>query len=251
MLFKMIFLCSAGFLAAFVDSIAGGGGLISLPAYLFAGVPPHFALGTNKFASTSGSFLSTLGYARSNKINFRLLRFAVPATVLGAALGVRTVLLIPQDFLSPFVSVMILVVGLYTVFKKGIGEQNNFTTITRRKVLFGTLVGFTLGFYDGFFGPGTGSFLIFIFIRFFRYDFINASGNAKLINFTSNITSLVMFALNGKIDYAIGIPVALFMMAGSTVGTRLAIRNGSKFIRPIFITMSIAVFVKLVWQMTT
>lgn len=249
--FNIIFLCMAGMLAAFVDSIAGGGGLISLPAYLLAGVPPHFALGTNKFASTAGSFFSTLGYAKSSKINFRLLKFAVPATILGAILGVQTVLRLSQDFLYPFVSVMILVVGVYTVMKKDLGAVNGFTTITNRKIIFGTLVGFVFGFYDGFFGPGTGSFLIFIFIRFFKYDFIHASGNSKLINFTSNITSLVMFALNGKINYAIGLPVALFMIIGSNIGTRLAIKNGAKFIRPIFVTMSLAVFVKLIYQMMT
>ncbi|MGB4589996.1 MAG: TSUP family transporter [Clostridiaceae bacterium] len=247
--FKLIFLCIAGFIGAFVDSIAGGGGLITIPAYLLAGIPPYFTLGTNKFASTMGSFISTSGYARSSKINFKLLRVAVPFTALGAALGVFSVLKIPQDFLYPMVSVAILLVGLYTYFKKDLGKTNSFTEITTKKIIFASLVGFALGFYDGFFGPGTGSFLIFIFIKFFKFDFTNASGNAKLINFTSNFTSLIMFAINGKINYLIGVPIAIFMILGSLVGTKLAIKNGAKFIKPIFLVMSFAVFAKLIYQM--
>lgn len=246
---KLIFLCLAGFVGAFVDSVAGGGGLVTIPAYLLAGIPPHFTLGTNKFAATMGSFISTTGYARSSKVNFRLLRMAVPMTALGAVLGVYSVLKIPQDFLYPLVSVAILVVGLYTFFKKDLGKVNSFTVITTKKVIFVSLVGFALGFYDGFFGPGTGSFLIFIFIRFLKFDFTNASGNAKLINFTSNFTSLIAFAINGKIDYLIGVPIAVFMVLGSLVGTKLAIRNGAKFIKPIFLIMSFVVFTKLVYDM--
>lgn len=246
---RLLFLCAAGFVGAFVDSIAGGGGLVTIPAYLLAGVPPHFTLGTNKFAATMGSFVSTAGYARSSKINFRLLRTAVPLTALGAALGVYSVLRVPQDFLYPLVSIAILAVGLYTYFKKDLGQVNGFTEITTQKILLVSLVGFALGFYDGFFGPGTGSFLIFIFIRAFKFDFTNASGNAKLINFTSNFTSLLMFAFNGKIDYLLGVPIALFMVLGSFMGTKLAIRNGAKFIKPIFLIMSFAVFGKLLYGM--
>ena len=247
--FKLIFLCIAGFVGAFVDSIAGGGGLVTIPAYLLAGVPPYFTLGTNKFAATMGSIVSTSGYAKSNKISFRLLKVAIPMTALGAILGVYSVLRVPQEFLYPLVTVAILVVGLYTYFKKDLGKTNYFTEITTSKIILASLVGFVLGFYDGFFGPGTGSFLIFIFIKFFKFDFTNASGNSKLINLTSNFTSLIMFALNGKINYLIGIPVGFFMIIGSVVGTRLAIENGAKFIKPIFLIMSFAVFAKLLYQM--
>ncbi len=249
MYIELTFLCIAGFVGAFVDSVAGGGGLITMPAYLLAGIPPHFALGTNKFASTMGSLTATIGYARSSRINFRLLMAAVPMTALGAILGVTAVLKIPQDFLYPIITFAILIVGLYTCFKKDLGKVNLFTVITTKKIISASLAGFVLGFYDGFFGPGTGTFLIFIFIKFFRFDFINASGNAKLINFTSNVTSLIMFALNGKINYAIGIPIACFMILGSLMGTKLAIKNGAQLIKPIFLIMSFAVLLKLLWQM--
>ncbi|NLB19622.1 MAG: TSUP family transporter [Clostridium sp.] len=249
--YKIIFLCLAGFVGAFVDAIAGGGGLITIPAYLLAGVPPHISLGTNKFAATAGSFISMTGYHKSSMVNFKLLRVAVPMTAIGASLGVYSVLRIPQDFLYPLVSVAILVVGLYTFFKKDIGKTNYFTQITNKKIFFVSIVGFVLGFYDGFFGPGTGSFLIFIFIKFLKFDFTHASGNAKLINFTSNITSLVVFAFNGKIDYLLGVPIGLAMILGSIVGTKLAIKNGAKFIKPIFLIMSFAVFGKLIYDMFT
>lgn len=247
--YKIIFLCLAGFVGAFVDAIAGGGGLVTLPAYLLAGVPPHISLGTNKFASTAGSFISMRGYHKSSMVNFKLMRVAVPMTALGASLGVYSVLRIPQDFLYPLVSIAILVVSLYTFFKKDLGARNDFTQITNKKIFFVSIVGFVLGFYDGFFGPGTGSFLIFIFIKFLKFDFTHASGNAKLINFISNFTSLVLFAFNGKIDYLLGVPIGLFMMLGSMVGTKLAIKNGAKFIKPIFLIMSLAVFGKLIYDM--
>jgi len=247
--FKLVFLCTAGFIGALVDSIAGGGGLITIPAYLLVGIPPHATLGTNKFAATMGSFTSTIGYARSDKVSFRLLKAAVPMTALGATLGVHSVLKVPQDFLYPLISVAILFVGLYTCFKKDLGKTNFFTDITTQKIILASIVGFFLGFYDGFFGPGTGSFLIFIFIQYFRFDFVNASGNSKLINFTSNFTSLIMFAINGKIDFTLSIPVGIFMILGSLIGTKLAIKNGAKFIKPIFLCMSFLVFIKLIYQM--
>lgn len=246
---RLIFLCIAGFAGAFIDAVAGGGGLLTIPAYLLTGVPPHIALGTNKFAATMGSFISTSGYARSNMINFRLLRVAVPMTVFGAVLGVIAVLRIPQDFLYPLVMILILAIGIYSFFKKDLGKINGFTDITHHKIFLAALTGLTLGFYDGFFGPGTGSFLIFIFIRFFKFDFVMASGNSKLINFTSNFTSLIMFALNGKIDYLLGVPIGICMIIGSLIGTRMAIANGARFIKPIFLIMSFGVFIKLLYDM--
>lgn len=244
-LFKVIFLCGAGFLAAFVDSIAGGGGLISLPAFLAAGIPPHLALGTNKFCSSSASFTSSLKFIKSKKVNSDLLKFLVPFTLLGAVVGVNTVLKINEGILYSLVLVLILFVGLYTIFSKSIGVNNNFKKLTKLNISLGILLAFSLGFYDGFFGPGTGAFLIFGLIKIFGFDFVQAAGNGKILNFTSNITSLVLFALNGEIAYLIGIPVAFSMIFGAKFGTSLAITKGAKLIKPIFITMSIAVAFKI------
>lgn len=245
---QLIFLCAAGFLAAFIDSIAGGGGLISLPAFLAAGVPPHLALGTNKFCSSSASFTSSLKFIKSKKVNFNLLKYLVPFTLLGAAVGVNTVLKVNETFLYSLVLVLILFVGIYTVFSKTIGIENKFRGLTKFNIALGIILAFSLGFYDGFFGPGTGAFLIFGLIKIFGFDFVQAAGNGKILNFTSNITSLVLFAIHGQINYLIGVPVAVAMILGAKFGTSLAINKGSKLIKPIFVTMSLAVAIKLFFE---
>lgn len=242
---QLIFLCIAGFFAAFVDSIAGGGGVISLPAFLLTGIPPHFALGTNKFAATAASLTSSIRFAKSGKVNFKLLKYLIPFTLIGAALGVITVLKIDEKYLQITVLILILFVGIYSFFSKNTGAENKFKSITKLSILFGIVLAFSLGFYDGFFGPGTGSFLIFGFISIYGLDFVSAAGNARFLNFISNITSLVLFAIHGQVDLYLGIPVALSMIIGATVGTKMALKNGVKLIKPIFILMALAVAVKL------
>lgn len=244
---KIIFLCIAGFFAAFIDSIAGGGGLISVPAFMFV-LPPasiSYALGTNKFSATTGSFTSSIGFFKSGKVNFKLLKYLMPFTLIGAVLGVNTVLAINQKYLNTIVLVLIIFVGIYTLFSKSIGAKNNFTGITKINIFLGIILAFALGFYDGFLGPGTGSFLIFGLIWIYGFDFVTASGNAKILNFVSNITALILFAFNGRIEYLYGIPVAIFMIIGAQIGTKFALNKGIKVIKPIFIVMSLAVAVKM------
>lgn len=245
---KIIFLCAAGFLAAFVDSIAGGGGLISIPAFLAAGVSPHLALGTNKFCSSCASLTSSLKFIKSKKVDLDFLKYLLPFTSLGAVMGVNTVLKIDEKILQTLVLILILFVGIYSVFSKSIGIENKFKGTTKSNIILGIILAFSLGFYDGFFGPGTGSFLIFGLMKIFGFDFVQAAGNGKLLNFTSNITSLILFAIHGEIYYLIGIPMALFMILGAKFGTSLAINKGSKLIKPIFITMSLAVAGKMIIQ---
>ncbi|MCY6369166.1 TSUP family transporter [Clostridium ganghwense] len=245
---KIIFLCGAGFLAAFVDSIAGGGGLISLPAFLAAGISPHLALGTNKFSASCASFTSSLKFAKSKKVNWQFLKYLLPFTLLGAVIGVNTVLKIDEKILQSLVLILILFVGIYSIFSKSIGVENKFKGTTKLNIFLGIILAFSLGFYDGFFGPGTGSFLIFGLIKIFGFDFVQAAGNGKLLNFTSNITALIIFALHGEIYYTVAIPMALFMILGAKLGTSLAINKGSKLIKPIFVTMSLAVACKIIIQ---
>lgn len=244
----LLFLCGAGFLAAAVDSIAGGGGMISLPAIMAAGVPPHLALGTNKFASTWGSITSTIKFARSDKINFNLVKYQIGCTIIGSAIGVKTVLSIDERFLHVLIVALIFVVAIYTTLKKDFGQANRFNGLTNQNVLLGMGFALILGFYDGFFGPGTGTFLIFSFISVFGFDFTVAAGNSKILNFVSNIVSLILFAISGKIVYLAGIPMAISMVLGAWVGTHIAIKNGAKIIKPIFITIALLLMVKLLWQ---
>lgn len=249
MLVKMSILCFAGFLAALVDSIAGGGGLISLPAFLSSGISPYTALGSNKFASTCASFTSSIKYAKSGKTNMQLLKYLIPFTLIGSIIGANTVLMISQKQLYSIVLVMILFVGVYSLFSKSIGQKDNFKELNRKNIILGILLSFSLGFYDGFFGPGTGSFLMFGLINIYGFDFIKSSGNARVLNFVSNISSLVVFAVNKQIDYSLAIPVALFMIIGARVGTKLALNKGSKLIKPIFVTMSLGVACKMFFNL--
>lgn len=240
-------LCIVGFIAAFVDSIAGGGGIISLPAFLMAGLSPIKALGTNKFCATSGSITSSIKFAKEKKADFHILKFLIPFTFIGAAIGVSTVSYIPSDFLKPLILVLIIFIGIYTTFSKTIGIEEKKIDLNKNKILIGIIFALSLGFYDGFFGPGTGSFLVFGFIKIFGRDFTYATGDAKILNFTSNVCSLIIFAIKGQIVYSYAIPIAIFMVLGSHFGSKLAIKNGAKFIKPIFIIMSLAVAVKLIY----
>lgn len=244
----LFIICTLGFLAAAVDAIAGGGGLISLPALLLVGVPPHLALGTNKFAASLASLNSSVTYARSGKVHIPLVKFQIPFALIGAFLGAWTVLSVSSAFLSKAVLVLILLVGIYTMVHKTLGMENQFKGLNSRNMVIGCLFALALGFYDGFFGPGTGSFLIFSFIALFGFDFVVASANSKVLNFTSNFASLIIFAWNGKILLHYGVPMAIFMILGSYIGTKVAIRRGAVLVKPIFITMSLLVAAKLIYQ---
>ncbi|MCT4618163.1 MAG: TSUP family transporter [Marinisporobacter sp.] len=242
---KIVYLCFFGFLAQFVDSIAGGGGLISIPALFAFGIPPHFALGTNKLGAIFGTVSSSAKFIQSKKVHFPMLKYMIPATILGAIVGVNTVLLIDQKILNIVVTILLFVVCIYTIFKKDLGSEDHFSGMDRKNIIIGVIIAFTLGFYDGFFGPGAGSFLIFSFITFLGFDFLISCGNAKILNTTSVITSFIVFAFHGKVIYSIGIPMGICMMLGALLGTQLAIKNGAKLIKPIFIVISICFMFKL------
>jgi uncharacterized protein len=247
-LWTLFFLCIAGFCAAFVDSIAGGGGMISIPAFIMAGVPPHLTLGTNKFSATTNSLTSSISYIRGKKVNWNFLAVLIPFAFIGAFLGVRTVIHIPQLYLNLLISFLILLVSIYTLLKKNLGQEHKVITLYARHWLFAIIFALSIGFYDGFFGPGTGSFLMFVFIKYFGMDFLHAAGNSRVLNFTSNAISLVLFAIHGKIWYAVGIPVAFAMFLGALAGSRLAFRKGVMVVRPLFIAISFFAAIKLIFD---
>ncbi len=244
----LLFLCIAGFFAALIDSIAGGGGLISIPAFIMAGVPPHFTLGTNKFAATFNSLTSSIRYIQENKINKNLLLVLIPFTFIGAWAGVRLVIEIPTMYLSFIITIMILLVGVYTLLKKNLGMRNQPFDLTPARWMSSILIALIIGFYDGFFGPGTGSFLMFMFIKLFGLDFLRAAGNARVLNFISNAISLVLFAIHGKILYAVGLPVGIAMMLGALVGSKIAFRKGAGLVRPIFIIITFLAAAKVLFD---
>ncbi|ADK17247.1 MULTISPECIES: sulfite exporter TauE/SafE family protein [Clostridium] len=246
---NLIFLCIICFFSAVVDSISGGGGIISLPAFLLMGIPPHLALGTNKFTSCCSTLSSPIKFTQSKKVDFKILKYLLPFSFIGATLGANVVLSIKSHYLNVIVLILLLFVGLYSLFSKNIGLEDKFKHISPKNICLGIILALSLGFYDGFLGAGVGTFLIFGLVSIYKFDFVRASGNCKIMNFIGNVASVLVFAIRGEINYKIGIPIALCMIIGANLGTRIALMKGSKLIKPIFITMSLTVAVKLLYSM--
>lgn len=232
-----------GFIGSFLNSIVGGGGLITLPALMFVGLPPATAIATNKLAATLGNFTSMLTFLRAGKIDFKLLRPILPFVFLGSMMGAVTVNFISPDLLKPLIFIALVVVLIYTIFKKDWGSTEKRRVMTKNsKALFMSVL-IAIGFYDGFLGPGTGSFIIFAFI-IMGFDFVQASGNAKVLNFTSNLAALIMFLFLGRVHYSYGIVMGLSMIVGAFVGTKFAIGRGTTYVRVIFILVTSLFIVK-------
>ncbi|WP_042460100.1 TSUP family transporter [Neobacillus dielmonensis] len=239
----LIILLVFGFLAAFIDSVVGGGGLIALPALLFTGLPPAAAVATNKLAGTVGSLTSTVMFYRSGKIDFKSIYKLFPLTFIGSMIGAWTVHLMNPELLKPLMLVMLAVVAIYTIFKKDLGTIATKRELSFRRYLIFVVLIFAIGFYDGFIGPGTGSFLIFAFLMI-GSDFLKAAGNAKFLNFGSNIAAMLMFIVLGQVNYAYGIPMGIAQLAGAICGSRFAIKRGSSYVRALFILVTFLLLAK-------
>lgn len=234
---QLLFLIFFGFMAAFIDSIVGGGGLISVPALMWTGLPPVAVLATNKGAAIFSSLTSFVTFLRSGKMDIWLIKRLFPVALLGSGAGVFTVRLIPPDILRPLVTVMLMLVLIYTLFKKDWGSESHYEGMSTRKLLLAGIVSFTLGFYDGFFGPGAGSFMLFAFLMI-GFDFLGAAAGARALNFASNLAAFVLFAWLGLIEYSYAVPMGIAMIAGAYSGARLALTRGTGFVRPLFIIMT-------------
>lgn len=239
----LIILVVLGFVAAFIDSVAGGGGLITLPALLFAGLNPAAAVATNKLVGTMGSFTSTLMFYRSGKLDLKSLNKLFPLSFIGSLLGAWTVHVINPEVLKPLMLIMLAAVAIYTIFKKDWGSISTYKKLSIRHFSIFMALIFAIGFYDGFLGPGTGSFLIFAFLMI-GFDFIKAAGNAKVLNFASNIAALTLFICLGKVHFAYGLPMALSGIAGAMCGSRFAIKKGSGYVRALFIAITFLLLAK-------
>lgn len=233
----LAFLVFFGFMAAFIDSVVGGGGLISVPALMWTGLPPVTVLGTNKMAAVMGALTSFVTFARSGAVNGDLVQKLIPFSLIGSSIGVLVVRMVPSAFLRPLVTVLLVFVLVYSLLKKDWGRDAHFHGMRRRLLLLSALIAFIFGFYDGFFGPGTGSFLLFAFL-FAGFDFLGAAANARALNFGSNIAGAILFAYFGEIDYAYAIPMGLGMIVGAWCGARMALKKGVSYVRPLFIAMT-------------
>ena len=242
---KFLILAVFCFLAAVIDAISGGGGLISLPAYFAVGFSPHVALGTNKVSSTLSTIASSFKFWKSKKINVEIVSKLFIFSFIGAILGSLTTISIEPKYFKPISFVTLILVFLYTLKNKNIGEVNYYKGTTPKTLLIGKIMAFSLGFYDGFLGPGTGSFLIFCLIKIFKLDFSSASGNTKILNLSSNFASLVVFAFLGKLNWVYGLSIAVVMTFGAIIGSKLAILKGNKFIKPVFLVVTIVLILKM------
>jgi uncharacterized membrane protein YfcA len=242
-----LFLACAGFFAGLVDSLAGGGGLISLPALLAAGVPPHIALGTNKVQSCLGTSVGVVRYLKRGLIQPSIAVPAAIASLVGSIGGARVVLLIPSDKLMMLIPPLIIVVAVITFFKRQFGNEDYFTKASRRDQAMAVVVGGAIGFYDGFFGPGTGTFLVFLFVLVFKFGFLRANANAKLVNFGSNISALISFALAGKVMLLPALIMACCNIAGNYIGSGLAIKKGATLIKPVFGLVLAGLMIKILF----
>jgi uncharacterized membrane protein YfcA len=243
----IFFLCAFSLMAGFIDSVVGGGGLIQIPAMLILlpGTPVATILGTNKFASCAGTAIAVQRYARQVPIDWPTVAPAALCAFAFAFLGSAAVTLLNTAFLRPIVLVLLVVVAVYVFFVKDLGLIHQPKHAAKKAQLIGILIGAGLGFYDGFFGPGTGSFLIFLFVGVFGFDFLSASASAKVINLATNLASVIFFAASGHIIYQYAAPMALCNVLGSALGTRLAIAKGSRFVRIFFLVIVCALIAKL------
>jgi hypothetical protein len=242
-LLPLLFL--TGFTAGLIDAIAGGGGLITLPVLLSVGVPPKLALGTNKFQSSFGSFTATYYYTYRGVAHPGSAKLGIIVTLVGAGLGAWAVQRVDSDVLSEIVPYLLFAIVVYTILTPRLGEIR--TVPKMSETTFYILAGITLGFYDGFFGPGVGSFWTILFVFGLGFDLMKATGHTKVMNFASNIISFVVFFVGGHIWFIGGACMAAGQILGSRMGASLAIKRGARFIRPLYITVVLATIVKLVW----
>ena len=241
-----LIVCPFLFLAGLIDAIGGGGGLISLPAYLIAGLPPHTAIATNKLSSTCGTTLATCRFIKNGLVNFKLAIPAVIAAIAGSSIGANLNLLVDDEIML-YLMVAILPVCAFLVLNKKLFHDGGSDEIVLNKKLYfiASLSAFVIGMYDGFYGPGTGTFLIIAFTVFAKLSIKTSNAQAKIINLTSNITSLIIFLVNGEVLLSVGLAAAACNMVGGYIGAGLVMKNGAKIVKPSIIFVLILLALKI------
>ncbi|MCO6185790.1 TSUP family transporter [Rhizobium sp. L1K21] len=239
----VLLLVAAAFLAGFVDSIAGGGGLITIPAFLIAGIPPLEALGTNKLQGLFGSGSATLAYARKGHVNLKDQLWMAAFSCGGSALGALAAAYVPGAWLKVALPVILIAVALYFALKPNLNDDARAARMT--PFLFGLTFVPLIGFYDGIFGPGTGSFFMLAFVTMAGFGILKATAHTKLLNFASNIGAFAVFSFYGVILWKIGLMMGVAQFLGAQAGSRLAMRNGAKIIKPLLVITCIALALKL------
>ena len=251
MLLTLGCLCFFSFMAGMIDAAVGGGGLIQTPA-LFNFLPNYSAatlFGTNKMSSAVGTLSAARSYLKRVKLPWNLVLPAAATAFVMSFAGAATVNAIPKAYIRPMVLVLLIVMAVYTLWKKDFGKLHKPVAIGRREMAMGMAIGGAIGFYDGLFGPGTGSFLIFLFIRCFAFDFLHASAAAKVVNLTTNVAALTFFIPTGNVLFQYAIPMSGFNVLGALAGSWIAMKKGAGFVRILFLLLTSVLIGKLGWDM--
>ena len=245
----LLILCPLVFLAAFIDAIAGGGGLISLPAYLFVGLPIHTAYGTNKFSASLGLVTATTNYLREGCVDFSAAVSGGIFAFIGSLIGTRLALSLSPRALQISLMIFLPLAGAFVLLRRAAANPApKQAPGFRLKIFLCSCIGLVFGCYDGFFGPGAGMFMIIALTGLIRLEMIKAAGTAKVINFSSNLTSMITWLINGKIFFSLAIPCMVCSIAGGYLGSRMAIKTGKQFIRVVLVIVAALLFGKILFD---
>lgn len=236
-------LFAVALIAGFIDAIAGGGGLLTIPALLSAGIPPAMALGTNKLQACGGSFSASLYFVRQKAVNIREIALLIVLTFIGASLGTIMVQQVDIAFLKVALPFLVMAIGVYFLFSPTISEETKKQRVSYPCFAFSAGMG--IGFYDGLFGPATGSFFTLAFVLLLGFPLTKSVAHAKVLNFTSNIASLLFFILGGAVLWKIGFLMLIGQFIGGSLGARMVVTKGKKIIRPLIVTMSFLMVIKM------
>ena len=226
-----LIICPLFFIADLIDAIGGGGGLISLPACLIAGLPGHLAVGTNKLASSLGAIVSTVRYYKGRKFDYYMALIGIATAFIGAVIGAKIALYVDDVVFEVMLIVLLPLVAAYVLLKRDLEPKKNVRMSKRKQYIIVALSTLFLGMYDGFYGPGSGTFLLLVYTGLAKMNILNAEAYAKLVNLTATLSSAIVFLINGSTVIPLGLAAAVFSMAGHYVGSGIAIRNGSKVVR--------------------
>lgn len=243
-MYFVLFVCAS--FAGFIDSVAGGGGLITVPALLFAGLPPQAALGTNKLQASFGSFTASANYMRNRKADLRTAKTGVIFTIAGASAGTVLVQMTDPGLLKRILPFLLSLVLFYIIFSPQVKDYDRAKRMGQN--LFFLIFGLSLGFYDGFFGPGTGNLWVVVFIAFLGFNIVKATAFTKIMNFTSNITALTFFIIGGNVDYRKGFIMAAGQLIGARLGSDMVIKEGNRVIKPLFILVVTIIIINLFYE---